>query len=167
MRNEELCRAKVGDIEYDRDRQRYYLHIIGKGNKKRIVPLRDKVIQSMNRLRISRNMPPIHESSADMPLIVTSRGNAYSPSYLSQYLHKVIKRTELPMLEKKTITPHTFRHAFAILSYREGIDVYTIMRSLGHENIETTKIYLPKEMEKDEHAVLQWKKTAMKKYINI
>ncbi len=165
MRNEELCQAKVGDIEYDRDRERYYLHITGKGNKKRIVPLHDKVVESINRLRSARLVPSIEESEADMPLVVTSTGKAYSPSYLSQYFTSVMKRVRLPSLEGKTVTPHSFRHAFAILSYREGVDVYTVMRSLGHEKIETTEIYLPKEMEKDEHAALHWKKTLISKYL--
>ncbi|WP_163537378.1 tyrosine-type recombinase/integrase [Gracilibacillus sp. YIM 98692] len=165
MRNEELCKAKVGDIEYDRDRESYYLHITGKGNKKRIVPLHDKVVQSVNRLRSARGMPTIDKAEPDMPLVVTSTGKAYSPSYLSQYFSSVMKRVHLPSLEGKTVTPHSFRHAFAILSYREGVDVYTVMRSLGHEKIETTEIYLPKEMEKDEHAALRWKNTAISKYL--
>ena len=165
MRNEELCKLQVGDIEYDADRNRYYLHITGKGNKKRIVPLRDKVIDSINLLRAARNVPYIEDSSPSMPIIVTSTGKAYSSSYLSQYLRNVIQRTNLPMLQKKTITPHTFRHAFAIISYRSGNDIFKIMRSLGHENIETTQIYLPKEMEKDEFSTLHWDKTAIRKYI--
>lgn len=156
MRNEELCRATIGDIEYDHDRERYYLHITGKGNKKRIVPLHEAVMKSINRFRFVRGVPTIEASTDDMPLIVSSTGRAYSPSYLSQYFTRVIQRANLSFLKGKTVTPHSFRHAFAILSYREGVDIYTIMRSLGHEKIETTEIYLPKEMEKDEHASLKW-----------
>ncbi|MES1038861.1 tyrosine-type recombinase/integrase [Peribacillus simplex] len=37
--------------------------------------------------------------------------------------------------------PHTFRDAFAIISHLNGVDVYQIMKSLGHEQLSTSEIY--------------------------
>lgn len=48
-------------------------------------------------------------------------------------------------------------NAFAIISRLNGVDVYDIMRSLGHEKIETTMIYLEKIFEKEKHAIHSWK----------
>ena len=42
----------------------------------------------------------------------------------------------------KRVTPHTLRHAFATHAMRAGNDVRTIQGLMGHENIETTMIYL-------------------------
>lgn len=42
----------------------------------------------------------------------------------------------------KRVTPHTLRHAFATHSLRLGNDIATIQELLGHENVETTMIYL-------------------------
>lgn len=36
---------------------------------------------------------------------------------------------------------HMFRHTFATLAYNNGMDIFVLSELLGHENIETTKIY--------------------------
>lgn len=64
-----------------------------------------------------------------------------------------------------SIGPHTFRHAFAIISYISGVDIYKIMRSLGHEKIETTMIYLEKIFEKESHAIHEWNSEVFGNYI--
>ncbi|MCP3764796.1 tyrosine-type recombinase/integrase [Domibacillus sp. A3M-37] len=40
MRNDELCRLKVSDVRFDPILGGFYLHVIGKGNKQRDIPLR-------------------------------------------------------------------------------------------------------------------------------
>ena len=44
-------------------------------------------------------------------------------------------------------------------------DLYVIMRSLGHERIETTMIYLEKVFEKERHAIHDWDDTIFGEYI--
>ena len=39
-------------------------------------------------------------------------------------------------------SPHTARHYFAQTHLRNGLDVYSVSRLLGHENINITKRYL-------------------------
>ncbi len=51
--------------------------------------------------------------------------------------------------------PHTFGHAFAIISHLIGVDVYHIMKSLGHEQFSTSE-YLEKVFEKERHAIHLW-----------
>ena len=38
--------------------------------------------------------------------------------------------------------PHKLRHFFADNAHEAGIDVLNISRMLGHESVETTKIYM-------------------------
>ncbi|WP_342568237.1 tyrosine-type recombinase/integrase [Psychrobacillus sp. FSL K6-4046] len=54
------------------------------------------------------------------------------------------------------MTPHVFRHAYAIISRENNADIYSIKRSLGHERIETTEIYLEKVYSRKHSAVLSW-----------
>nr|WP_269719691.1 MULTISPECIES: tyrosine-type recombinase/integrase [Bacillus] len=42
---------------------------------------------------------------------------------------------------------HVFRHTFAITCYMSSADINKISHSLGHEKIETPKIYLQKHTE--------------------
>jgi site-specific recombinase XerD len=42
----------------------------------------------------------------------------------------------------KLVTPHTLRHAFATHALRAGNDIRTVQELLGHENLETTALYL-------------------------
>ncbi|MFE4810725.1 tyrosine-type recombinase/integrase [Peribacillus simplex] len=55
--------------------------------------------------------------------------------------------------------PHTFRHTFAIISHLNGADVYQIMKSLGHEQLSTTEIYLEKVFENVESHCLLYNHT--------
>lgn len=172
IRNSELCQANVGDIIFDEhrkvgNRSGYFLYVKGKGNKKRYVALSNKVMESIHTFREIRFLPHINSADPNEPLITTSTGKRFSNSYLSQYIHKAVQRADLAFIKNKEnpITPHTFRHAFAILSYHQGVDVYTISRSLGHDNFKTTEIYLEKEFEKDNFSNLAWNKGDITKYL--
>lgn len=167
IRNEEFCTLKVKDLKVDAIQGGYYLDVLGKGNKRRHIPLKEKVVQSIRRFRHARGLLPVEHAELEDPLFTTNTGRAYSPSYLSQYVKKEIASLERLKLSDQTlqITPHVFRHAFAIISKLNGVDVYDIMRSLGHEKIETTMIYLEKVFEKERHAIHAWKSEGFGEYI--
>jgi len=167
IRNEEFCTLQVKDLKVDAIQGGYYLDVLGKGNKRRHVPLKEKVVHSIRSFRQARGLLPIEQAQLEDPLFTTNTGRAYSPSYLSQYVKKEITSLEQLKLSDQTmtITPHVFRHAFAIISKLNGVDIYDIMRSLGHEKIETTMIYLEKVFEKERHAIHSWKSEGFGEYI--
>lgn len=167
MRNEEFTRLRVKDLQYDSITSNYYLEVLGKGNKRRQIPLKEKGMNSIRMFRSARGLADINSASADDPLFTTNTGRAYSPSYLSQYVTKAINESELGLLKfrSSSIGPHTFRHAFSIISHLNGVDVYQIMKSLGHEQLSTTEIYLEKVFEKERHAVHLWKSDVFGEYI--
>ena len=53
-----------------------------------------------------------------------------------------IAKKECPTLQRKTITPHTFRHSKAVHFLQNGTALPIIQRFLGHSSIQTTEIYL-------------------------
>lgn len=167
MRNEEFTRLRVKDLQYDSITSNYYLEVLGKGNKRRQIPLKEKGMNSIRMFRSARGLADINSASDDDPLFTTNTGRAYSPSYLSQYVTKAINESGLAFLKfrSSSIGPHTFRHAFAIISHLNGVDVYQIMKSLGHEQLSTTEIYLEKVFEKERHAVHLWKSDVFGEYI--
>lgn len=166
MRNEEFCKLKVTDVKKDRIHGGYYLDVIGKGNKKRQIPLKQKAYDSIRMYRYARGLPALGDADPGAPLFTTSRGTAFSPSYLIAYMTKELKKieTELEGIEVK-LTPHVFRHAFAITSRIGGADLFDIMRSLGHEKMETTMIYLEKVFAREKNAVNQWAPDALDEFL--
>ncbi|WP_370083679.1 tyrosine-type recombinase/integrase [Lysinibacillus sp. RC46] len=115
----------------------------------------------MKHFRKVRGLAPIEAADKHAPLFTTKTGNAYSPSYLDQ----VFKREFSKIESDKAITPHIFRHAFAIISHINGADIYKIMKSLGHEKIETTIIYMEKVLATDQHAIHEWEAGNFEGYI--
>lgn len=39
-------------------------------------------------------------------------------------------------------SPHALRRTFAIQHLRNGVDIYSLARLMGHEDIDTLKVYL-------------------------
>ena len=99
--------------------------------------MKEKILKSIRMFRDARGLEDLSVAGKEGPLVTTNTGKAYTPSYLSQYLTKMIKETNLPFLLHRSspVGPHTFRHAFAIISHKSGVDIYQIMRSLDMKKL--------------------------------
>jgi len=156
LRNEELCNLTMGSIKQDTIIGGYYFEVIGKGNKRRDVPIKRIVLDKILKYRQTYYLSSLNNSADDAPLFVTRNGKKYSPSYLAQALKKVIHEKLADLQIQSNVTTHSFRHAYAIISHLNKVDVYDIMRSLGHEKIDTTMIYLQKIIERSNNAASRW-----------
>ena len=56
LRNEEFCNLKVRDLQYDSINGGYFLDVLGKGNKRRQIPLKEKVLSSIRMFREARGL---------------------------------------------------------------------------------------------------------------
>ena len=45
-------------------------------------------------------------------------------------------------INKKRVTPHTLRHSYATHLLEAGANIRSIQHNMGHENVETTMLYL-------------------------
>lgn len=111
----------------------------GKGNKERtayISPALKKVLIKYERIR--------RDYVKDKIL----KEDAYFLSYQGQSLShvaldKVVKRAgERAGVTGKRVSPHTFRHYFALTCLMNGMDIFSLSRLLGHSSITTTQRYL-------------------------
>ncbi len=131
LRLSELSSINVRDINWDNNS----LTVIGKGDKERIIYLNNMVINALKNYlndRFTYNVKGDHKDA----LFISSRGVRIS----NRAIQHIIKKYSVN-LDKK-ITPHKLRHTSATLMFKHGkIDIRTLQKVLGHENISTTQIY--------------------------
>ena len=61
-------------------------------------------------------------------------GMPMSPDTITQWLHKLAKRHNLPNLH-----PHLFRHSHASILIASNVDVVSVSKRLGHAKVSTTE----------------------------
>jgi integrase/recombinase XerD len=123
----------------------------GKGRKERCTPLRKETVKVLAAWLHERQGKPSD------PLFPNARGGALSPDGV-QYLlakHVATAAARCTSLQNKRVTPHVLRHTAAMNLLHHGVDSTVIALWLGHEQVETTQIYL--------HASLDMKQRTLEK----
>jgi len=89
------------------------------------------------------------------PLFVTQSGTSLSRDAVEHRLAKYIQiaTRACPSLGQKTISMHVLRHSAAMRLLQAGIETSVIALWLGHEQVETTNIYLHADMGIKERAL--------------
>lgn len=166
LRNEELCRLTLGSIKRDFIQGDYYFEVIGKGNKRRDIPIKATLLERLAFYRDAYALSDLFKGAKEDPLFCTRSGKAYKPTYLAQSISKLFTTVNFPTLDQQSlhVTAHTFRHAYAIISHLNKVDIYDIMRSLGHEKIDTTMIYLAKITARSTNAIHSWHNKTLGKH---
>jgi integrase len=89
------------------------------------------------------------------PLFPTRTGRALSRDALEHRLRTYVAAAAVtcPALRTKTITLHVLRHTAAMRLLHAGVDTSVIALWLGHEQVETTQIYLHADLALKERAL--------------
>ncbi|PEE79281.1 tyrosine-type recombinase/integrase [Bacillus toyonensis] len=154
LRVAEMAHAMWEDLEYDDIRGRYYLTVDTKGDNERIVSINKEIFNRIISFRIRRRLPINVGNKNGGTIFQTKKHTAYRENYLSQYISKIIKDTELSFTENIRITPHFFRHFYVQYLYDyKGLAPHVIAAAVGHKNDRTTKEnYLKQRLTKDNDA---------------
>ncbi|MGG0274493.1 tyrosine-type recombinase/integrase [Bacillus rhizoplanae] len=154
LRIAEVAHAKWEDLEYDTLRDRYYLYVNTKGDSERIVPINKVVFERIIAFRIRRRLPTELSIKHGGTIFQTKNHTAYKENYLSQYITKIIKETNLSFTKNEKITPHFFRHFYVqyLYDYKQ-VPPHIIAAAVGHKDDRTTKEnYLKQRLMKDHDA---------------
>lgn len=154
MRIGECQPLRWQDIDYG-ERKGTVLIRAGKGNKARSVPLNGSA-----RSALAEYVAPLLECDADsksvtaawkeispgrkpQPLWVSQKGRALSASAMWRMFTTLVADCAARGLAPEGATPHALRHTFAhrYLDQHPG-DLIGLARILGHESLETTRVYL-------------------------
>jgi integrase/recombinase XerC len=109
------------------------LVVTGKGNKTRMVPVLQNVLQL---IADYATICP-YALSPEGPVFVGARGGPLSPRIIQLAMARLRGALGLP----DSATPHALRHSFATHLLSRGGDLRAIQELLGHSSLSTTQIY--------------------------
>jgi site-specific recombinase XerD len=156
----EIIGVRVADVVLDGPA---CVHLRGKGRKQRSVPLWKTTVQEV-RAWLRRN-PTLGGGAALLP---NRHGQAMTRGNVNQRLHIAVARASKAhsSLAKRSISPHTIRHATAMHLLQSGVAFSVIALWLGHESTTTTHRYVEADLAMKDKALarLQQPDTKMRRY---
>lgn len=119
-----------------------YVTVFGKGRKERSIPL-DRAFAKETSRWIADKVP-----SENAFVFSAMNGSQLSADAVQHALRKYVKLASrhVQSLMKKRISPHSLRHTTAMQLLERGVDIQIIALWLGHEQIDTTQIYLSESL---------------------
>jgi len=133
VRSQEVLDLEVGDINVED----HSIHVRGKGNKERVVPLPQALTHALlGYLRLER--PP---ACSTRRLFVVLQGPRRAQQMTSAGLRSLFRHRRLePRIARAN--PHRFRHTFGTDMARAGVRLPTLQKLMGHASTSTTMGYI-------------------------
>lgn len=146
LRVSELIGLRCGDLHLGTGA---HVACHGKGRKDRITPLTRETIDVLERWLDEL------AGGADQPVFPSRRGTPLSRDAIERRLALYTDRVaaDCTTLHGKKISAHVLRHTAAMRLLHAGVDTTVIALWLGHENVETTQIYLHADLALKERAI--------------
>ena len=146
LRISELTGLTIGDVHLGTGA---HVSCHGKGRKDRITPLTSATITVLHGWLAERGGQPAQ------PLFPNRTGGRLSRDAIEHRLarHTATAAASCPTIRAKKITAHTLRHTAAMRLLHAGTDTSVIALWLGHEQAETTQIYLHADLALKEQAL--------------
>jgi len=131
LRVSELIDLDLSDVNLEEG----FVSALGKGNKRRIVPIGAHARAAM--VEYLAEVRPKWARPASRACFVTARGKAMT----RQSFWSLVKKYARAAGITKPISPHKVRHSFATHLLTGGADLRSVQTMLGHADISTTQIY--------------------------
>jgi integrase/recombinase XerC len=109
-------------------------HVLGKGSKRRTVPVGEAARQAITAWLAMRDSlrPPL-----DAALFISRLGKRLTAMQLRNRLKQIAQAAGLPT----HVHPHMLRHSFASHILQSSGDLRAVQELLGHAHISTTQVY--------------------------
>ncbi len=133
LRRSELARLRYEDIKMEKR----CLWILGKGNKRRIVPFTKRIAALLEKYF---NYCDQHGIDYKRHLFVNKWGKPIGDFFI----YRMVKKYP----ELSGISPHVLRHSYATHLLEKGADLDVIRDLLGHSTLATTEVYLQTTLRK-------------------
>jgi integrase/recombinase XerD len=149
IRLSELINLRIGDF----DRKRGLITVKGKGSKERRIALGQNCLRNVL-YYLDRHRPDEQEleewgSLGEDHLFLAETRKPLTKNGVTLLFMRLKKRAGIT---GKRISPHIFRHTFAIRYLALGKDPFSLQEILGHEDMATVKLYMHmNDEERQEH----------------
>ena len=115
------------------DRDAAEAHVLGKGSKRRSVPVGGKALEALDTWLAARGQ----WAATGSALFINQRGGRLTP----QHVRVRLKQRSLEAGLATPVHPHMLRHSFASHVLQSSGDLRAVQELLGHANITTTQVY--------------------------
>ncbi|PIE44376.1 MAG: integrase [Gammaproteobacteria bacterium] len=145
----------MGDFRKDMDGN-WWLHVVGKGNKSRIVTVSDDMLDALKRFRLSLGLTPLPTSDETTPLIPKNLGNG--PVTSTRQIRAIVQQCfdlsfqrmreeglETDAAELEAATAHWLRHT----GISEDVKIRPrehVRDDAGHASMQTTDRYVDSDL---------------------
>ena len=130
IRVSEILNLRIKDI-FKEDNV-YMLQIRGKGNKPRVVMIKNTIIE-----KELQNWLDMRVCNSDL-LVCNQKGERLTQAYISRIVENILISAGI---RKEKNGAHMLRHSFATLLYQKHHDLILVQEALGHADINTSRIY--------------------------
>ena len=134
MRRSELIGLRIKSADFDRN----VLHVRGKGNKMREIPIISSLSQELSLYLQATESLLGRARLPEEPLLVTEKGNALYPMAVERIVAEELGKVESIAGRK---SPHVLRHTLATELLEKGADLNSIKELLGHSSLAATQVY--------------------------
>lgn len=158
LRISEVAENTMGSFFCRRDKdgeERWWLEVLGKGDKERLVPATNEMMVELARYRREQGMPPYPTPNEETPLILPIGKSREALTRAA--LHSIVKKVfdgaadrlrqrgddyavRADLLERASA--HWLRHTAGSHMADQQIDLRLVRDNLGHESLSTTSQYL-------------------------
>tara|TARA_R110002033_G_scaffold91473_3_gene141044 strand:+ start:2525 stop:3556 length:1032 start_codon:yes stop_codon:yes gene_type:complete len=118
-----------------------YVTLLGKGSKKRIVPLQNEQVNLLSSYIKENRLDNLAYNQRS--LFTNNRGEKLTNSGVTYILNLYVKNARIlrPDLMPEKMSPHSLRHSKAMHLLQSGVNLVYIRDILGHVSIQTTEVY--------------------------
>ncbi|HEU5199793.1 MAG TPA: tyrosine-type recombinase/integrase [Ktedonobacterales bacterium] len=139
IRLSELCDLRLSNL----DRRQGTIIVFGKGRKERRIALGRNALRALlyylDRWRQGSEEADHIEAADDSHVFLAETGQALTLHGIEMLFKRLRLRAGLT---DRRISPHIFRHTFAVRYLMLGGDVFSLQEILGHEDMSTVKFYM-------------------------
>ncbi|MBM4471342.1 recombinase [Prescottella equi] len=158
MRSSELIAVDLGDVRSAPDPSGGSARVIrvrGKGSKERVATAEPALVATLTgylesriarfpettKRRVPSGATPWQYFRSTDPLFVGADGTRITRGTLQYRVLRAYRRAGINGERAKGALTHQFRHTFATNMADENVSIFTLMRMLGHESMNTTQVY--------------------------